>query len=505
MNNNGERICQYNDTLIKYLNDLVKSIDPNNQIMIELIEGVSLNLKKQLTDKGLDIAENGVKTLLTNTFNEYIKILKYHFDHSDIKRIDINDSNSVDINSKVNQITNNLASAVNNINKLPEYNNLINRVKATLVNYCLQTFADVENVESISEQIINDCIISCINNLAISKIDEFNTNTLPTLIAICDDIHYVREVTQEDIEAIKLQANDERDAFIYDTMNIEIKEGFENGVVTLEVTDAMGKTTLYSGRAAMDKLLSYNQLFEASRPGKKADISKWEHLLNKTLEEDTITECSSIPVDSNSNIPTNSVTDIAINNNSFDNLINTQVDNNSLSTDNYDTSNNIPIILPTEEIDDANENSDVNDLLNKMNSFMNDNATEDSFNSESSLNNFEDNNDVRRKLIEIGRKARVNQKIIRNSFCMICYKRCAVSLRINKTFEFSVTTNMPFYLLGNGEFFRSECFETFSAVISEVLNTFKTDATETVDSSSFNSLQTVFSASHTSAYRYSFP
>ena len=29
---------------------------------------------------------------------------------------------------------------------------------------------------------------------------------------------------------------------------------------------------------------------------------------------------------------------------------------------------------------------------------------------------------------------------------MICYKRCAVSLRINKTFEFSVTTNMPFYL-----------------------------------------------------------
>ena len=41
------------------------------------------------TISGLDIAENGVKTLLTNTFNEYIKILKYHFDHSDIKRIDI--------------------------------------------------------------------------------------------------------------------------------------------------------------------------------------------------------------------------------------------------------------------------------------------------------------------------------------------------------------------------------------------------------------------------------
>lgn len=331
MNNNGERICQYNDTLIKYLNDLVKSIDPNNQIMIELMEGVCFNLKKQLTDKGLDIAENGVKTLLTNTFNEYIKILKYYFDHSDIKRIDINDSNSVDINSKVNQITNNLASAVNNINKLPEYNNLINRVKATLVNYCLQTFADVENVESISEQIINDCIISCINNLAISKINEFNTNTLPTLIAICDDIHYVREVTQEDIEAIKLQANDERDAFIYDTMNVEIKEGFENGVVTLEVTDAMGQTTLYSGREAMDKLLSYNQLFEASRPGKKADISKWEHLLTEMAEvEDEVNNKEDINVQTTQNTIENNTSNIDI---IFDNTSNLIVDmsNNSLN------------------------------------------------------------------------------------------------------------------------------------------------------------------------------
>ena len=102
---------------------------------------------------------------------------------------------------------------------------------------------------------------------------------MPNLIAIGESIIYVKPITQEDVQAFKAQSNEEGDAFIYQTMDVEIKEGFENGIVTLDVTDSMGNTIKYRGREAMDKLLSYNQLFEASSPGRKADISKWEHLL----------------------------------------------------------------------------------------------------------------------------------------------------------------------------------------------------------------------------------
>ncbi|MBE6151205.1 MAG: hypothetical protein E7162_05280 [Firmicutes bacterium] len=290
MNNNGERINKYNEVLIKYLNDLVTGLEPSNELNSELIESVTNNFKKQLSEVNLDIADDGVKTLLSNALKEYIKILKYHFDHSDIHKIDISHSNNYNINYEVSQVTNNLVNAANNINKIPEYINLVNRIKATLVGYFVQTFPNVEDVEGVSERIVKDCIISCLNNLSTSKIDEFNTNTLPTLISLGDAIDYVKEITQEDIEEANLKINDERDAFIYENMDVEIKEGFENGVVTLSVTDSMGKTTLYEGREAMEKLVSYNQLFEASRPGKKADISKWEHLLEKMYEEDALDE-----------------------------------------------------------------------------------------------------------------------------------------------------------------------------------------------------------------------
>ena len=290
MNNNGERINKYNEVLIKYLNDLVKGLEPDNELNKELIESVTANFKKQLLEVNLDIADEGVKTLLNNALKEYIKILKYHFDHSDIHKIDLSHSNNYNINYEVSQVTNNLVNAANNINKIPEYINLVNRVKATLVGYFVQTFPNVEDVEGISEKIVKDCIISCLNNLSASKIDEFNTNTLPTLISLGDAIDYVKEITQEDIEEANLKINDERDAFIYENMDVEIKEGFENGIVTLSVTDSMGKTILYEGREAMEKLVSYNQLFEASRPGKKADISKWEHLLEKMYEEDALEE-----------------------------------------------------------------------------------------------------------------------------------------------------------------------------------------------------------------------
>ena len=123
MNNNGERINKYNEVLIKYLNDLVKGLEPDNELNKELIESVTANFKKQLLEVNLDIADEGVKTLLNNALKEYIKILKYHFDHSDIHKIDISHSNNYNINYEVSQVTNNLVNAASNINKIPEYIN----------------------------------------------------------------------------------------------------------------------------------------------------------------------------------------------------------------------------------------------------------------------------------------------------------------------------------------------------------------------------------------------
>ena len=77
MNNNGERINKYNEILIGFLNNLVNGLNPNNETMTGLINDVIVNFKKQLNDVELDIADNGIKTLLTNAFNEYIKIIKY--------------------------------------------------------------------------------------------------------------------------------------------------------------------------------------------------------------------------------------------------------------------------------------------------------------------------------------------------------------------------------------------------------------------------------------------
>lgn len=392
MNNNGERINKYNEILIKFLNDLVNGINPSNELMVNLINDVTANFSKQLATEELDIADNGVKTLLTNAFNEYIKILKYHFDHSDIHRIDPSHENNEDINAEVNQVTSNLTNAVNNMNKLPEYQKLVNSIRDTLINYFVQTFPNKENVSNISEKIIMDCIVSCFNSLSASKIEEFYTNTLPNLISTGDDIVYVRQITQEEIEAINLQVNDERDAFIYETMDVEIKEGFENGVVTLDVTDAMGKTIRYEGREAMEKLVSYNQLFEASRPGKKADISKWEHLLEKMYEEDAREESNPNPVEvniNNNNDTNNTDNDTSINNNpvdfninnmdnsnTFDNLVNTQAN----------TSSSMVNVLPTnEEEEDNNENNDINDLLSKMNNTMDESNESNTFNPNSDL------------------------------------------------------------------------------------------------------------------------
>ena len=270
--NNGESIKKYNDILIKFLNDLVNSIE-NNELNSTLFEDVANRLKNQLSEFNLDIAANGVKTMMGNAFKEYSSILKKHFDGSDIHRIDLSHSDDENLSLEMSQVTSNLANAVTNMNKIPEYYDLINRIKSTLGGFFNQNYPNYKDVEFEVEQILNEIITGTFTSYTSNKIVDFTRDILPELYTIGDSIVYEKTVMESHSTGINIL--DERDAFISETMDIDIHEDIENGVVTLTTTDSIGNTTKLVGKAAMEKLASYNALFESSRPGKIVDTSHW--------------------------------------------------------------------------------------------------------------------------------------------------------------------------------------------------------------------------------------
>jgi len=404
--NNGESIKKYNDLLIKYLNDLVNSINPNNDFNIRLFEDITIRLKKELLEKNLDISENGVKTLLSNAFNEYINILKNYFDNSGIHRIDDND-NEINFSTEMNKVTTNLSNSVNNMNKISEYTNLINRIKSTLLSYFKQTYPNYENLDFKVEQILNDSIVVLINNYINDKIKDFNTNTLPTLFSISDSIKYFNDLVNNNDEIINqnFDVNRERDEFISQTMDIEIEEGFENDVVTLKVVDSMGVTNMYYGVEAMEKLTSYNQLFESSRPGKIVDTSRWA--LDKSSKKNNIpTNTNLMEGNDNTNNSINNInTNLDDNPDKNEKIIKDFLanyedkfnnENNEFNVKNEVGSNNLNNNDITVKHDDdlqiVRDMMGINNNINNVNNDNNDNnITNTSFDTSSLENNFNNN------------------------------------------------------------------------------------------------------------------
>lgn len=281
--NNGESIKKYNDLLIKYLNDLVNDIASNSDDNLNFFEDIATRLVVELKNYNINIAKDGIKTLMLNAFKEYSNILKEHFDSSGIHRI--NDSNDADkLITEMNEVNVNLANAVTSINKIHKYLALVEKIKLTLIAYFKQVNSEYSNIENNINKVLDDIIVDSFNAFTTKKINDFSTYTLPELYIIVDSIkknaydeiitlsneNYI--INNEDVVA-------ERDEFISQTMDIDIEEGFEDGVVTLVVIDSMGVENKYYGEEAMEKLTSYNQLFESSRPGKKVDISHWANSL----------------------------------------------------------------------------------------------------------------------------------------------------------------------------------------------------------------------------------
>lgn len=361
--NNGESIKKYNDLLISYLNQLVNSID-NNTANDAFFSDIALRLKQHLAMYNMDIANQGVKTMMSNAFKEYANILKKYFDSSNIHRINLSPEN-INLANEMNQVTANLANAVTNMNKITEYINLIDRIKGTLKSYFSQNYENYSSLEFEIEQILNEVIVGAFTTFTTKKIEDFTKMVLPDLYTIADSITY-DIVTHNTVVDENINVNEERDAFISETMDLDIEEGFENGRVTLKVIDSDNKVTMYYGIEAMEKLTSYNQLFESSRPGKKADTSNWTY---------------DISLKGHSMDNQNTDTNTSVNNNiTFDNMVatplvenntNNLVDNNlsSPNTGNDDFSNLTSSNNSENLIKDFLANHENNPINNQSNDF----------------------------------------------------------------------------------------------------------------------------------------
>lgn len=358
--NNGESIKKYNDILIKYLNDLVNSIE-NIELNNMLFEDIANRLRTQISEYNLEIAANGVKTMMGNAFKEYSNILKKHFDSSDIHRIDISHSNDENLSLEMNQITNNLANAVTNINKIPEYYNLVNSIKSTLVGFFNQTYPNYKDVEFEIEQILNDVINGSFSTYTSEKIVSFTKDILPELYTIGDSLIYEQTVKENQNTGISIL--DERDAFISETMELDIHEDIENGLVTLTMTDSLGHTTKLVGKAAMEKLDSYNKLFESSRPGKIVDTSHWPTSIIEAPNSFNQPNNDFYDVSKKNNIPLNENVQDSGNDDIRNKLLDTQPINN-ITNNPVDDFNNLT--MPTPNIE--NNTNMIDNLGNEFNS-----------------------------------------------------------------------------------------------------------------------------------------
>lgn len=397
--NNGESIKKYNDLLIGYLNQLVNSID-NNTANDTFFTDIAAKLKNHLVMYNMDIAEQGVKTMMVNAFKQYSSILKKHFDSSNIHRINLPPEDT-NLTNEMNTVTANLSNAVTNMNKIPEYLVLIDTVKSTLKGYFSQNYESYKDLEFEIEQILNEVIVGAFTTFTTTKIDDFTRMILPDLYALADSITYVSVNSSMDEDG---NVNEERDQFIRDTMDIDIEESFENGRVVLKVYDSDGKTQVYYSTEAMEKLTSYNQLFESSRPGKKADTSNWAYdvTLNPTLANNNTVESNTnmafetveqapqqnlveqnvcTPVDMNT---TNDLSTLnAPTNDSNEALIKDFLANQNTNTSNDDFSN------LTNAVNQPNNNNDFNELTNVLNNDVSNTTTSYNNNNNDEFNNLD--------------------------------------------------------------------------------------------------------------------
>lgn len=305
----GNIITNFNNLLIKYLNDLVNKVEANDDDKARALQDFTTTINSELTKYNLSFSNEAINSILKQAFSAYASILRTHFDGNNIHRIDVNHPINDELNFEVNEVINNLINAINNINNTPEYSNLIKKIKDSIIYQLRLNNTSYNNYSSNVEIFLNETITKTFNSYLKPQTQDFFENVLPTFYKYSSDLTHTSEVIQEWTQIIvdNSNVNAERDAFINQMMEIEIHESVENGVLVLTVIDQMGQEQKYYGQDAMDKLTSYNQLFESSRPGKKVDTSFWPPIVeekSKPVEQPALVETITTDQPANNDVPT---------------------------------------------------------------------------------------------------------------------------------------------------------------------------------------------------------
>ena len=268
---NKEGVKKYNELLVLYLNEFIGNITQSSDIKDRSIIDAAEKIEELLIEYNITIDKNVIKQIIYNSFTMYSNILKTSFNSANIHIIDERLRMS-EIAKEMNEVTTNISKAITESNKIPEYLLLIKKIKNTIIFIISQTNSNYLGHEYDVDQILNDVIDTFYSIYTEDLISSFLRDKLPELYKISDEINFT---TSQNSNQNNTNPNFERDQFINETLEIEIHEGFRDGKVTLSITDNMGHQTELVGAKAIEKLKGYNQLYESSRPGKKADTSNW--------------------------------------------------------------------------------------------------------------------------------------------------------------------------------------------------------------------------------------
>ncbi len=390
--NYKDNIKKYNDLLIKFLNDLVTDIENGNSQKERQVDDMVKRLRNHISIYDVNYDDAVIKVIMTQAFQSYAVMLRNYFDSSSVHRIDEDSDFSSQLIDEMNLVTSDLTNAVNNMNKTTFYKDLIRKIKDSII-YQFKNPEIYQQATVEIEKILDDVVVDSFNIYIETKIEDFMKNTLPQLYRYIDELTRLSSTDDSDESGSGENVNLERDKFINETMDIEIHEGMENGVVTLTVIDSMGEEKKYYGNEAMEKLTSYNQLFESSRPGKKVDTSHWPPFNPYADNFDTPSKTNStsqLPVPNNLN-----EIDV-LGSNIIEDNTNEQPQRQDSDAEKNDSNN----IISNDEIDQLS--SDINNsaptLMNLTDEFNNLTMSDDTFNNtqtdlNGTINNHNSDND----------------------------------------------------------------------------------------------------------------
>jgi len=277
MKNGLDFVNKYNTILNSSIDDLVKNIAENNENRDLLEKTIIDKYVKELNNNHLVFSYDFISRLVNDFLDTYGKMVKNYFDTSNIHPIE--DGEIEVLKNNIIEMNSILVDTVKGINNFPAYLDLVVKANLLLNKHLVENNGNLNELEEGLEDKIKELATDILNKALGERAADYIKYILPDLYTMADDVNdIIEEINRKKEAAVEVDQSQilaERDAFIAQTMEVEIKEEIVDNVLKLTVTDAEGISQVFKGQEAMDKLRNYNLLFEASRPGRKIDTSYW--------------------------------------------------------------------------------------------------------------------------------------------------------------------------------------------------------------------------------------